>query len=71
MTTNETIRGVKTFGWPPFFRKLWQSDYFERIIRNQDELDRTRQYIDHNPPEWAHDDENLAVISASGQRGLI
>jgi putative transposase len=43
MTTNEYIRAVKTLGWPPFARKLWRRDYYERIIRDADELDHTRQ----------------------------
>ena len=27
MTTNEYIRGVKQFGWTPFWGKLWQRNY--------------------------------------------
>jgi putative transposase len=64
MTTNEHIRGVKTLGWPPFDRKLWQRDYYERILRNADELDHTRQYIADNPLRWDQDDENPAVIAS-------
>jgi putative transposase len=68
MTTNGTIRGVKTGAWPPFDRKLWQRDYFEHIIRNEAELDRTRQYIDDNRLHWDQDDENPAVIASSRPR---
>jgi putative transposase len=65
MTTNGTIRGVKTWAWPPFDRKLWQRDYFEHSIRNEAELDRTRQYIDDNPLHWDQDDENPVVAASS------
>jgi putative transposase len=69
MTTNEYIRGVKTLGWPPFDRKLWQRDYYERIIRNADELGHTRQYIADNPLRWDQDDENPAVIASGAWPG--
>jgi len=58
MTTNEYIRGVKTLGWPPFPGKLWQRNYYEHIIRNDESLDRIRQYIIDNPARWGDDDEN-------------
>ena len=31
--------------WPAFPGKLWQRNYYERIIRNDDELKCIRQYI--------------------------
>jgi REP element-mobilizing transposase RayT len=58
MTTNEYIRGVKTLGWPPFPGKLWQRNYYEHIIRNDEALTRIWQYITNNPLRWALDDEN-------------
>ena len=57
MTTNEYIRGVKQHAWPPFPGKLWQRNYYERIIRNKTEFDKIRNYIDKNPFHW-HDDKN-------------
>jgi len=30
----------------------WQSSYYDRIIRNYYELERTRQYIRENPQNW-------------------
>jgi putative transposase len=38
-------------------RPLWQRNYFERVIRNDRELDATRRYIETNPVRW-HDDPN-------------
>ena len=37
---------------------IWQRNYYERIIRNDDELNRIRQYIRDNPSNWHHDPEN-------------
>ncbi len=55
MTTNEYIRKVRTCNWHPFDKKLWHRDYYERIIRNQTELDTFRQYILNNPSQWTTD----------------
>ena len=37
---------------------VWQRDYFEHIIRNDESLNRTREYILNNPLQWALDREN-------------
>ncbi len=58
MTTNGYIRGVKDNNWPPFSERLWQRNYYERIIRDEDELAATREYIAYNPMKWAEDKEN-------------
>ena len=58
MITNEYIRGVKKHDSPPFAGKLWQRNYFDRIIRNEDELNRIREYILYNPLKWQLDKEN-------------
>ena len=52
MTTNAYIAGVKQSHWPPFHNKLWQQNYYEHIIRNDDELNTVREYIIHNPHKW-------------------
>jgi putative transposase len=49
ITTVEYIKGVKQHGWPRFAGKLWQRNYYERIIRDENELDRIRNYIMNNP----------------------
>ena len=58
LTTNAYIQGVKNHNWPPFPGKLWQRNYYERIIRNDEELHNIRQYIDNNPVNWTTDSEN-------------
>jgi REP element-mobilizing transposase RayT len=37
---------------------MWQRDYWEHIIRNQNELTRIREYIRNNPVRWELDTEN-------------
>ena len=37
---------------------VWQRNYYEHIIRNEDELYRIRQYIRDNPLNWETDEEN-------------
>ena len=34
---------------------LWQRNYYEHIIRNQDAMDKIRQYIINNPRSWSID----------------
>ncbi len=58
MTTNEYMRGVKTQGWPPFHGRLWQRNYYEHIVRSENELNRIREYIANNPLRWEMDREN-------------
>ena len=58
MTTNAYIRGVKQDGWEPFPGKLWQRNYYERIVRNERGLNAVRQYIQNNPVRWTEDREN-------------
>ena len=58
MMTNEYIRGVKTASWPSFDQRLWQRNYYEHIIRDDESLNRIRQYILDNPRRWAFDREN-------------
>jgi putative transposase len=37
---------------------IWQRNYYEHIIRNEDELQKIRDYIRGNPMKWAYDEEN-------------
>lgn len=58
MTTYAYIRGVKESGWTPFPGRLWQRNYYERIIRDEKELAGIREYIQQNPMKWADDENN-------------
>ncbi|MFI4910525.1 MAG: transposase [Sedimentisphaeraceae bacterium JB056] len=55
MSTNEYIRNVKNNNWQPFHKRLWQRSFWERIIRNQRELDNMSDYIYNNPKNWEID----------------
>jgi putative transposase len=46
-------------------RPVWQRNYYERIIRDDDELQRIRQYILANPAKWQSDPNNPAIIEAT------
>jgi REP element-mobilizing transposase RayT len=39
--------------------RLWQRNYHDHIIRDEDDLYRVREYIELNPARWAEDEENL------------
>ncbi len=65
MSTNAYIRGVKESGWSPFTGHFRQRDYFDRIIRNDLELERAREYIRMNPARWV-DDKNNPKNSRTG-----
>lgn len=74
-TTVEYIKMVKQNVVPPFDKRLWQRNYWEHIVRNENELGRIRNYIRQNPQNWKSDrlnetldhfvKENLAVYAES------
>jgi putative transposase len=37
---------------------IWQRNYYEHVIRNEDKLNKIRQYIQFNPLKWHLDREN-------------
>jgi putative transposase len=62
---SEIIRGFKTFSAKAINKErglrgvtVWQRNYYDRIIRNELELDRVRQYIINNPLNWDTDKNN-------------
>ena len=42
---------------------LWQRNYYERVIRNDRELNLIREYIEGNPAKWETDEENPDVVA--------
>ena len=38
-----------------FHEKLWQSSFFDHIVRNQDDYSRIWNYISGNPSRWLED----------------
>ena len=65
--TVEYARGVRTFGWTPFDRRLWQRNYYEHIIRNEETLNCIRRYIAENPIRWAFDRENPFAVEIESE----
>jgi len=63
LTTVEYVRGVNTMTWPPFQGRLWQRNYYEHIVREDEALTRVRQYILDNPAQWDSDSENPAAMA--------
>jgi len=60
------FKSLSARGWLKWVRenesdksaRLWQRNYYDRVIRNEMELNRIRQYIRNNPAQWAQDHEN-------------
>ncbi|GMT46898.1 MAG: hypothetical protein IEMM0007_0464 [bacterium] len=54
-TTNEYIRGVKQNNWRRFDKKLWQRNYYEHVIRDNESYRHISEYIQNNPLKWRED----------------
>jgi REP element-mobilizing transposase RayT len=66
---SEIVRALKTFsakrinelrGTPGV--PVWQRNYYERVIRNEREVNAIRDYIGANPLNWQLDRENVTSI---------
>ena len=64
----EILRGFKTYssltinrlrGTPG--KPVWQRNYYEHVVRTENDLDAIRRYIVENPLKWEQDPENPAV----------
>ena len=61
------IRGFK-IGVTKWYRRntdihtVWQRNFYEHIIRNEDDLNRIREYIINNPLKWKLDNENPSTF---------
>ena len=60
LTTVEYARNIRNQDWPAFRERLWQRNYYEQIVRNNEALQRTLDYISNNPANWTLDSENPA-----------
>jgi len=49
LSTNRYINGVRNQNWPKFDKRLWQRNYYEKIIRNEKEYLAVKNYIKNNP----------------------
>jgi hypothetical protein len=58
ITTHQYTVGVKQSDWPRFNSKLWQRNYYEHIVRDQNSFNLIREYIVNNPAQWLFDREH-------------
>lgn len=49
---------------------VWQRNYYEHIIRDEESLNRIREYIANNPAQWESDSENPTFEIGDG-RGTL
>ena len=67
-TIGSIVRGFKV-GVTKWFREngrideVWQRNYYEHIIRDDESLNRIREYIQNNPIQWTYDRENPVAIN--------
>jgi len=68
----EIMRALKTFSSRQINQlrhtpgiPVWQRTYFDRIIRNETELYKIREYIRNNPLQWELDENN--PVNVPGQ----
>jgi len=52
LTTKDYTFGVRNYAWEPFAKKLWNMNYYEHIIRDDDEYARIFEYIQDNVLKW-------------------
>ena len=62
ITTHEYIKGVDNKNWHQFYKRLWQRNYYEHVVRDEADLNRIRDYIQSNPANWDEDEENPNFI---------
>ncbi len=58
ISTHQYAINVNANNWPPFPGKLWLRNYYEHIIRTENEINRIRHYITNNPLQWDNDKNN-------------
>lgn len=45
MTTNDYLKNIKNQNWARFNKRLWQRNFYEKIVRNKLEMDNIRKYL--------------------------
>ena len=46
---------------------VWQRNYYEHVIRDEEELGQVREYIVTNPAKWEQDAQSPLVVSRSSE----
>jgi hypothetical protein len=55
---SEVTRRVKKVSKIKIKNSIWQKSFYDRIIRNEKEIENIRAYIYYNPLKWEWDIEN-------------
>jgi REP element-mobilizing transposase RayT len=58
-TTAKYRQGVKSLGWQPFIKRFWQRNYYEKILRDEQSLEKIRNYILNNSLVWESETSHL------------
>ena len=67
LTTHAYTRGVKQSHWPMFSLRLWQRNYYEHVVRNEQDLIDTRNYITNNSAKWQQHTVGAPLVGARNQ----
>jgi REP element-mobilizing transposase RayT len=59
-----TTTAIRRLAQQPDLR-VWQTRFFDRVVRNETEMNRTREYIFNNPAQWELDEENPSAMPGS------
>lgn len=52
MTTYKYIKNVKQKNWQKFKKRLWQRNYYDMIIKDEEMFLNIAEYIQNNPYSW-------------------
>ena len=52
------MRSFKTLVSKRIGRGIWETGYFDRVIRSRDEYERYSEYTANNPINWINDEYN-------------
>ena len=57
-TTLNYIKMVKNNTLPPFNKRIWQRNYYEHVVRDENDYGRISEYIQNNVMTWESDSLN-------------
>lgn len=53
---SDVVRSIKVMVTKEIGYSVWQTSYYDHILRNEADYLRARQYVDENPARWAEDE---------------
>ena len=57
LTTRRYLDGVRQSNWQGFEGRLWQLNYYEHVIRDENDYQAIFDYVICNPQNWEKDVE--------------